>query len=86
VERRASRYGQQGKTFAIKLGCELRHANRLEYSEGLDVPGDNATQSRPGAGSAEGTTVLSQRFPALGRELDRGEQRSTVSPYVVKQP
>ena len=37
VERRASRYGQPGKTFAIGLGCELRHAHRLVYSEGLDL-------------------------------------------------
>ena len=43
VERRASRYGQPGKTFAIGLGCELRHAQRLVYSEGLDLSGDNAT-------------------------------------------
>ena len=43
VERRASRYGQPGKTFAIGPGCELRHAHRLVYSEGLDSSGDNAT-------------------------------------------
>src|SRR3954464_4872076 len=35
VERRASRYGQPGKTFAIGLGCELRHAQRLGDSDGL---------------------------------------------------
>ncbi len=29
VERRAQRYGQPGKTFAIGLGCELRHAPRV---------------------------------------------------------
>ena len=40
VERRAARYGQPGKTFAIGLGCELRHAHRLVYSEGLDLSGD----------------------------------------------
>jgi predicted transcriptional regulator/transcriptional regulator with XRE-family HTH domain len=43
VERRASRYGQPGKTFAIGLGCELRHAHRLVYSEGLDLAGEIAT-------------------------------------------
>ena len=56
------------------------------YSEELDLPDDNATQSTPGAGSAEGTTVSSRRFPALGRELDPDEHRSTMSPYVVQQP
>src|ERR1700753_1585475 len=34
IERRASRYGQPGKTFAIGLGCELRHAHRLVLSDG----------------------------------------------------
>ena len=48
VERRASRYGQPGKTFAIGLGCELRHAHRLVYSEGLDLSGDNRHADRRG--------------------------------------
>ncbi len=51
VERRASRYGQPGKTFAIGLGCELRHAHRLVYSEGLELTGDPNVAAIPiGAG------------------------------------
>ena len=63
VERRASRYGQPGKTFAIGLGCELRHAHRLVYSEGLDLSGDDATRSAPAAGSANATTARNGRSP-----------------------
>jgi predicted transcriptional regulator/transcriptional regulator with XRE-family HTH domain len=88
VERRASRYGQPGKTFAIGLGCELRHAHRLVYSEGLDLSGDSKVSATPiGAGCrvCERDNCPQRAFPALGRALDINEHRSTVSPYLVRQ-
>jgi XRE family transcriptional regulator, fatty acid utilization regulator len=85
VERRASRYGQPGKTFAIGLGCELRHAHRLVYSEGLDLSGNNATPIGAGCRVCERDNCPQRAFPALGRALDLDEHRSTVSPYRVKQ-
>jgi XRE family transcriptional regulator, fatty acid utilization regulator len=87
VERRASRYGQPGKTFAIGLGCELRHAHRLVYSEGLDLSGDPNLLATPiGAGCrvCERDNCPQRAFPALGRALDLDEHRSTVSPYLVQ--
>ena len=84
VERRASRYGQPGKTFAIGLGCELRHAQRLVYSEGLDLSGGNATPIGAGCRVCERDDCPQRAFPALGRSLDLDEHRSTVSPYLVK--
>jgi len=86
VERRASRYGQPGKTFAIGLGCELRHAHRLVYSEGLDLSGDVATPIGVGCRVCERDNCPQRAFPALGRALDLDEHRSTVSPYLVKHP
>ena len=88
VERRAARYGQPGKTFAIGLGSELRHAHRLVYSEGLDLSGDPNVAATPiGAGCrvCERDNCPQRAFPALGRALDIDEHRSTVSPYLVKQ-
>ncbi|MGU3501289.1 acetate metabolism transcriptional regulator RamB [Mycobacterium sp. C31M] len=88
VERRAARYGQPGKTFAIGLGCELRHAHRLVYSEGLDLTGDPNVSATPiGAGCrvCERDNCPQRAFPALGKALDLDEHRSTVSPYLVKQ-
>ncbi|HEX7827591.1 MAG TPA: acetate metabolism transcriptional regulator RamB [Mycobacterium sp.] len=85
VERRASRYGQPGKTFAIGLGCELRHAHRLVYSEGLDLAGEIATPIGAGCRVCERDNCPQRAFPALGRALDLDEHRSTVSPYLVKQ-
>ncbi|MET0898071.1 MAG: acetate metabolism transcriptional regulator RamB [Mycobacterium sp.] len=86
VERRASRYGQPGKTFAIGLGCELLHAHRLVYSEGLDLSGNVATPIGAGCRVCERDNCPQRAFPALGRALDIDEHRSTVSPYLVKQP
>jgi predicted transcriptional regulator/transcriptional regulator with XRE-family HTH domain len=84
VELRASRYGQPGKTFAIGLGCELRHAQRLVYSEGLDLSGEIATPIGAGCRVCERDNCPQRAFPALGRALDLDEHRSTVSPYLVK--
>ncbi|WP_326548238.1 acetate metabolism transcriptional regulator RamB [Mycolicibacterium sp. ND9-15] len=86
VERRAQRYGQPGKTFAIGLGCELRHAHRLVYSEGLDLSGGVSTPIGAGCRVCERDNCPQRAFPALGRALDIDEHRSTVSPYLVKQP
>jgi predicted transcriptional regulator/transcriptional regulator with XRE-family HTH domain len=86
VERRASRYGQPGKTFAIGLGCELRHAHRLVYSEGLDLASEIATPIGAGCRVCERDNCPQRAFPALGRALDLDEHRSTVSPYLVKRP
>lgn len=86
VERRASRYGQPGKTFAIGLGCEVRHASRLVYSGGLDLSADTATPIGAGCRVCERDNCPQRAFPALGRALDLDEHRSTVSPYLVKEP
>lgn len=85
VERRASRYGQPGKTFAIGLGCEVRHASRLAYSEGLDLSSNSATPIGSGCRVCERDNCPQRAFPALGRALDLDEHRSTVSPYLVKE-
>lgn len=86
VERRTQRYGQPGKAFAIGLGCELRHAHRLVYSEGLDLSGEVSTPIGAGCRVCERDNCPQRAFPALGRALDIDEHRSTVSPYLVKQP
>lgn len=84
VERRASRYGQPGKTFAIGLGCELRHAQRLVYSDGLDLSSEVGTPIGAGCRVCERDNCPQRAFPALGRALDLDEHRSTVSPYPVR--
>ncbi|WP_299573393.1 acetate metabolism transcriptional regulator RamB [uncultured Williamsia sp.] len=84
VERRAARYGQPGKTFAIGLGCELRHAGRLVYADGLEI-GPQARVTPIGAGCrvCERSNCAQRAFPALGAPLQISEHRSTISPYLV---
>ncbi|MBH0778240.1 acetate metabolism transcriptional regulator RamB [Nocardia bovistercoris] len=84
VERRATRYGQPSKTFAIGLGCELRHAARVVYADGLDLGEVNATPIGAGCRVCERANCPQRAFPPLGKVLDISEHRSSVSPYVLK--
>ncbi|EME18941.1 acetate metabolism transcriptional regulator RamB [Rhodococcus triatomae] len=84
VERRAARYGQPGKTFAIGLGCELRHAHRTVYADGLNIGSDAAaTPIGSGCRVCERMNCPQRAFPPLGKELDINEHRSSVSPYQI---
>ncbi|MFD4292210.1 acetate metabolism transcriptional regulator RamB [Rhodococcus sp. NPDC058505] len=84
VERRATRYGQPGKTFAIGLGCELRHAHRTVYADGLNIESDAAaTPIGAGCRVCERMNCPQRAFPPLGKELDINEHRSSVSPYLI---
>jgi predicted transcriptional regulator len=85
VERRAIRYGQPGKTFAIGLGCELRHAHRTVYADGLNIDsGAAATPIGAGCRVCERMNCPQRAFPPLGKELDINEHRSSVSPYLIR--
>ncbi len=53
-------HGQPRKTFAVALGCDLQHAERLVYSLGLDVQSPGNCVNRPGC-SARGRTACSVR-------------------------
>ncbi|NKY89716.1 acetate metabolism transcriptional regulator RamB [Nocardia veterana] len=84
VERRATRYGQPSKTFAIGLGCELRHANRVVYADGLDLNDPQATPIGAGCRVCERANCPQRAFPPLGKSLDISEHRSSISPYVLR--
>ncbi|WKG09195.1 acetate metabolism transcriptional regulator RamB [Nocardia sp. PE-7] len=84
VERRATRYGQPGKTFAIGLGCELRHAGRVVYADGIDLGEANATPIGAGCRVCVRSNCPQRAFPPLGKALDISEHRSSVSPYLIK--
>ncbi|MCP1469448.1 hypothetical protein J3E64_001123 [Sphingobium sp. OAS761] len=71
-----------GKTFAVGLGCDIRHASRLIYSRGLDL--DDPTAATPiGAGCkvCERPACPQRAFPAIGRAVAVDENRSTLAPY-----
>ncbi|MFD8637614.1 short-chain fatty acyl-CoA regulator family protein [Streptomyces sp. NPDC059533] len=84
VTRHRGGWGEPGKTFAIGLGCEIRHAPRLVYSDGLDL--DNAGAATPigmGCRLCERLDCPQRAVPPLGRTLAVDENSSTFIPYPV---
>ncbi|GAA0496351.1 short-chain fatty acyl-CoA regulator family protein [Streptomyces sp. NPDC046215] len=78
-------WGEPGKTFAIGLGCEVRHAPRLVYSAGLDL-GDAGAATPIGMGCrvCERLDCPQRAVPPLGRRLAVDENRTTFVPYPVE--
>lgn len=84
VNRHRGGWGEPAKTFAIGLGCELRHASRLVYSDGLDL--DNASAATPigmGCRMCERLDCPQRAVPPLGRALSIDENSTTFVPYPV---
>jgi XRE family transcriptional regulator, fatty acid utilization regulator len=82
VHHDARRFGAPGKTFAIGLGCDIRHAPRLIYSTGLKL--DDLSAATPiGAGCkvCERPACPQRAFPQIGRPLAVDENRNPVAPY-----
>lgn len=86
---RAVSHGQGGyhaprKTFAIALGCDLQHAGRLVYSDGLDLANPMAaTPIGAGCRICERTNCPQRAFPPVGRHLHADENRSAFAPYAA---
>ncbi|MEU2458242.1 short-chain fatty acyl-CoA regulator family protein [Streptomyces sp. NPDC012473] len=84
VTRHRGGWGEPGKTFAIGLGCEIRHASRLVYSDGLDL--GNVSSAVPigmGCRLCERTDCPQRAVPPLDRRLAIDENSSTFIPYPV---
>ncbi|MFD3421379.1 short-chain fatty acyl-CoA regulator family protein [Streptomyces decoyicus] len=84
VTRHRGGWGEPGKTFAIGLGCEIRHASRLVYSDGLDL--DNTAAATPigmGCRICERLDCPQRAVPPLGQPLAINENSSTFVPYPV---
>ncbi|WP_328314852.1 short-chain fatty acyl-CoA regulator family protein [Streptomyces sp. NBC_00442] len=84
VTRHRGGWGEPGKTFAIGLGCEVRHASRLVYSDGLNL--DNSAAVTPigmGCRICERLDCPQRSVPALGRTLAVDQNSSTFVPYAV---
>ncbi|MEJ8636634.1 short-chain fatty acyl-CoA regulator family protein [Streptomyces sp. MS2.AVA.5] len=84
ITRHRGGWGEPGKTFAIGLGCEVRHASRLVYSDGLDL--DNVSAATPigmGCRICERLDCPQRAVPPLGRPLAIDENSSSFVPYPV---
>ncbi|MFJ8629673.1 short-chain fatty acyl-CoA regulator family protein [Streptomyces sp. NPDC093568] len=84
VTRARGGWGEPGKTFAIGLGCEIRHAHRLVYSDGLDLTSPSAaTPIGMGCRVCERLDCPQRAAPPLGRTLRIDQHTSTFVPYPV---
>jgi predicted transcriptional regulator/transcriptional regulator with XRE-family HTH domain len=82
VKRGRGGHGMPRKVFAVALGCDLRHAERLVYSSGLDL--SNPAAATPiGAGCkvCERPDCPQRAFPPLGKPLHIDEARRRFAPY-----
>lgn len=82
VSRGYGGFGAASKTFSVGLGCDLRHAERLVYSKGLDLK-DKGGFTPIGAGCkvCPRANCPQRAFPAVGSALLVDENQSRFSPY-----
>ncbi|WP_235487567.1 short-chain fatty acyl-CoA regulator family protein, partial [Frankia sp. AvcI1] len=85
VTRHRGAFGEPAKTFAIGLGCELRHAPRLVYSRGMSLDDPMAaTPIGPGCRTCDRPRCPQRAAAPIGRPLAIDESRSTFVPYPVQ--
>jgi predicted transcriptional regulator/transcriptional regulator with XRE-family HTH domain len=76
-------YGAPAKTFAVALGCDIRHAERIVYSQGLNIDPSLATPIGMGCKVCERPDCPQRAFPPVGRALNVDETRSFFAPYAI---
>ncbi|MDT0433342.1 MULTISPECIES: short-chain fatty acyl-CoA regulator family protein [Streptomyces] len=85
VTRHRGGWGEPGKTYAVGLGCEIRHAHRLVYSDGLDLTSTSAAVPiGMGCRVCERLDCSQRAAPPLGRPLLIDQNSSTFVPYPVQ--
>ena len=78
--RMAGRYGAPAKTFAVALGCDVRHAERIVYSRASGLIPSLATPMGSGCKVCERPDCPQRAFPPIGRTLNVDETRCTSRP------
>lgn len=75
-------YGAPVKRFAVALGCDLAHAERLVYSRGLNLRNpDLATPIGAGCKICDRRACPQRAFPMTGRPLRIDPRASRLAPY-----
>ncbi|RAV32447.1 acetate metabolism transcriptional regulator RamB [Corynebacterium heidelbergense] len=82
VNHHRAAWGQPGKMFAIGLGCEMRHAERTVYSDGLNIhDASAATPIGSGCRLCPRDRCPQRAFPPIHRAVEIDAHRSAVTPY-----
>ena len=72
------------KTFAVGLGCDIRHAERLVYSRRLNLrDSENFTPIGAGCKLCPRENCLQRAFPPIGASLEIDENTRPFTPYPV---
>lgn len=75
-------FGAPVKTFAVALGCDLAHADRLVYASGLDLRNpETVTPIGPGCKVCERPACPQRAFPMVGRPLAASAGEARFAPY-----
>ncbi|GAB3375015.1 short-chain fatty acyl-CoA regulator family protein [Spongiibacter taiwanensis] len=84
VTHRRGGFGKPARTFAIGLGCDLRHAERLVYAKGLNL-NDPSAATPIGAGCkvCHRNDCGQRAFPALDRPLYIDPHSREWQPYPI---
>jgi len=82
IARTTGGYGSPERTFAIGLGCDVRHASRLVYAKGLALSDpEAATPIGAGCKVCDRQGCPQRAFPALGKRLRIDENERPREPY-----
>ena len=82
VEHRRGGYGTPSRIFSVALGCDVRHAHRLVYGDGLvlDAP-ERAVPIGSGCKVCDRENCVQRAVPALGRPLSIDPNARRFAPY-----
>lgn len=84
VSRGYGGFGAPSKTFSVGLGCDLHHAERLVYSQGLNLKAPERFTPIGTACKVCPRAHCPQRaFPSLGTPLVVDEHRTQFAPYAA---
>ncbi|CAM4144981.1 short-chain fatty acyl-CoA regulator family protein [Kerstersia similis] len=82
VSHQTGGFGQPEKMFAVALGCDIEHAHRLVYAQGLDLHDPQApTPIGMGCKVCERPSCPQRAFPYIGGKLAVSEDVGSFSPY-----
>jgi XRE family transcriptional regulator, fatty acid utilization regulator len=85
VRRAITPYGAIEPHFAIGIGCEMKHANRLIYAKRLDLATVEAMPIGINCRLCERPNCPQRAAPPVLRPLHVDEQMRTISPFMFKE-
>lgn len=81
LARTVVRHGSSEHGLAVGLGCELKHAHRLVYAEGLNLDAPEITPIGPACRLCDRHPCAERAEPPHGRPLTLDDWAKSVSPY-----